>query len=102
MDSLGAGNFREQAIRDQENYQLRLMSLAEERDFQQDASKQTQIKFEKALKHISKLQEELMEIEIERKELTSALDIVQSKLSTSRLEEKKAKENLSQLKQMTI
>ena len=101
MDSLGAGNFREQAIRDQENYQLRLMSLAEERDFQQDASKQTQIKFEKALKHISKLQEELMEIEIERKELTSALDIVQSKLSTSRLEEKKAKENLSQLIQMT-
>ena len=75
MDSLGAGNFREQAIRDQENYQLRLMSLAEERDFQQDSSRKTQIKFEKALAHISKLQEELMEIEIERKELTSALNL---------------------------
>ena len=101
MDSLGAGNFREQAIRDQENYQLRLMSLAEERDYQQDSSRQTQIKFEKALAHISKLQEELMEIEIERKELTSALNIVKSKLSTSRLEEIKAKENLSQLKLIT-
>ena len=32
MDNLGAGNFREQALRGQENYQLRLMSLAEERD----------------------------------------------------------------------
>ncbi len=85
MDSLGAGNFREQAIRDQENYQLRLMSLAEERDYQQDSSRQTQIKFEKALAYISKLQEELMEIEIERKELTSALNIVKSKLSTSRI-----------------
>ncbi len=73
MDSLGAGNFRGQ----------------------------TQIKFEKALAHISKLQEELMEIEIERKELTSALNIVKSKLSTSRLEEIKAKENLSQLKLIT-
>ena len=71
------------------------MSLAEERDYQQDSSRQTQIKFEKALTHISKLQEELMEIEIERKELTSALNIVKSKLSTSRLEEIKAKENLS-------
>ena len=101
MDSLGAGNFREQAIRDQENYQLRLMSLAEERDYQKDSSIQTQIKFEKSLAHISKLQEELMEIEIERKELTSALNIVKSKLSTSRLEEIKAKENLSQLKLIT-
>ena len=101
MDSLGAGNFREQAIRDQENYQLRLMSLAEERDYQQDASIQIQMKFEKALAHISKLQKELMEIEIERKELTSALNIVKSKLSTSRLEEIKAKENLSQLKKIT-
>jgi len=101
MDSLGAGNFREQAIRDQENYQLRLMSLAEERDYQQDSSRQTQIKFEKALAHISKLQEELMEIEIERKELTSALNIVKSTLSTSRLEEIKAKKNLSQLKLIT-
>ena len=54
MDSLGAGNFREQAIRDQENYQLRLMSLAEERDYQQDSSRQTQIKFEKALAPFSK------------------------------------------------
>ncbi|MEK9914369.1 MAG: DUF5930 domain-containing protein [Paracoccaceae bacterium] len=101
MDSLGAGNFREQAIRDQENYQLRLMSLAEERDYQQDSSRQTQIKFEKALAHISKLQEELMEIEIERKELTSALNIVKSTLSTSRLEEIKAKKDLSRLKLIT-
>jgi len=101
MDSLGAGNFREQAIRDQENYQLRLMSLAEERDYQQDSSRQTQIKFEEALAHISKLQEELMEIEIERKELASALNIVKSKLSASRLEEIKAKENLSQLRLLT-
>ena len=47
MDSLGAGNFREQAIRDQENYQLRLMSLAEERDYQQYSSRQTQINLRK-------------------------------------------------------
>ena len=67
MDSLGAGNFREQALRDKENYQSRLMSLAEERDFQVDLSRQAQIKFEEAISHISFLQEAIMEGEIQRK-----------------------------------
>jgi len=56
MDSLGAGNFREQALRDQENYQSRLMSLAEERDSQLALSRRAQGKFEEALSHISFLQ----------------------------------------------
>ncbi len=101
MDNLGAGNFREQALRDQENYQSRLMSLAEERDIQLDLSIQTQRQFEKALSHISSLQEALMEGEIERRELAEALNILKSKLNTSRIEEKIAKSNLNQLKQVT-
>ena len=101
MDNLGAGNFREQALRDQENYQSRLMSLAEERDIQLDLSIQTQRQFEKALIHISSLQEALMEGEIERRELAEALNILKSKLNTSRIEEKIAKSNLNQLKQVT-
>ena len=100
MDSLGAGNFREQALRDQENYQSRLMSLAEERDFQLDLSRQAQFKFEEALGHISFLQEALMQSEIERKELTAALTLLKTKLNTSRTEEKTAKNNLDQLKQL--
>ena len=100
MDSLGAGNFREQALRDQENYQSRLMSLAEERDFQLDLSRQAQFKFEKAFGHISFLQEALMENEIERKELTTALTLLKTKLNTSRTEEKTAKNNFDQLKQL--
>ena len=32
MDSIGAGNFREQAKRDQTNYQARLHELASQRD----------------------------------------------------------------------
>ena len=55
MDSLGAGNFREQALRDKENYQSRLMSLAEERDFQIDVSRQAQIKFEEAFQYLYSL-----------------------------------------------
>ena len=101
MDRLGAGNFREQALRDQENYQSRLMSLAEERDIQLDLSIETQRKFDRALSHISSLQEALMEKEIERRELTEALNILKSKLNTSRIEEKIAKSNLDQLKQVT-
>ena len=99
MDSLGAGNFREQALRDQENYQSRLMSLAEERDFQLDSSRKAQFKFEEALVHISFLQEALMEGEIERKELAAALNMLKNKLKTSRIEEKTAKNSLDQFKQ---
>ena len=101
MDSLGAGNFREQALRDKENYQSRLMSLAEERDFQLDLSRKAQFKFEEAFSHISFLQEVIMEGEIERKELTAALTLLKNKLNTSRIEEKTAKNNLDQLKQVT-
>ena len=97
MDSLGAGNFREQALRDQENYQSRLISLEEERDFQLDLSRQAQFKFEEALVHISFLQEELMEGEIERKELTAALALLKNKLKNSRTKEKTAKQNLDKL-----
>ena len=100
MDNLGAGNLREQAIRDKENYQSRLLSLAEERDFQVDLSRQAQIKFEEALSHISFLQEAIMEGEIQRKELSAALTLLKTKLDTSRMEEKVAKSNLFQLKQV--
>lgn len=100
MDSLGAGNFREQALRDQENYQSRLMSLADERDFQFDVSRRAQSKFEEALSHISFLQMALMDGEVERKELTAALFLLKNKLNTSRLEEKIAKSNLIELKQV--
>ena len=81
MDSLGAGNFREQALRDKENYQSRLMSLAEERDLQVDLSRQAQIKFEEALSHISFLQEAIMEGEIQRKELSAALTLLKNSLT---------------------
>jgi len=100
MDNLGAGNFREQALRDQENYQLRLISLAEERDIQIESSRRAQVKFEEALSHISFLQEALMEAEIESKELNAALNLLKNKLNVSRIEEKIAKNNLDQFKRV--
>ena len=98
MDNLGAGNFKEQALRDKENYQLRLMSLANERDLQLDLSKQNRVKFDEALTHISLLQKALIDGEIKRKELTDALTSLKSKFDASRIEEKIAKNNLLQLK----
>ena len=98
MDNLGAGNFKEQALRDKENYQLRLMSLANERDLQLDLSKQNRVKFDEALTHISLLQEALIDGEIKRKELTDALTSLKSKFDASRVEEKIAKNNLIQFK----
>ena len=77
------------------------MSLADERDFQFDVSRRAQSKFDEALRHISFLQMELMDGEVERKELTAALFLLKNKLNTSRLEEKIAKSNLIELKQVT-
>ena len=77
------------------------MSLADERDFQFDVSRRAQSKFEEALSHISFLQMALMDGEVERKELTAALFLLKKKLNTSRLEEKIAKSNLIELKQVT-
>jgi murein DD-endopeptidase MepM/ murein hydrolase activator NlpD len=77
------------------------MSLAEERDSQLALSRRAQGKFEEALSHISFLQEELMVGEIQRKELTAALSLLKNKLNTSRIQEKMAKSNLSQFKQIS-
>ncbi len=80
MDSIGSGNFREQALRDQQNYQERLKTLAEERDQRAEEALAAQERFNAALERISDMQSELLTSETRRRELSKALEAVQATL----------------------
>ena len=80
IDSIGAGNFREQAIRDQETYQQRLEIMASERDASVKTATAVMASYGAALAEIAVMQERLLAQEVDRLELTSGLDVLQSTL----------------------
>ncbi|WP_270730740.1 M23 family metallopeptidase [Shimia sp. Alg240-R146] len=80
MDSIGSGNFREQARRDQQTYELRLNALSDERDARTDEALAAQQRFNAALDQISEMQSQLLASEIRRQELETGVDVIQSTL----------------------
>ncbi len=80
MDSIGAGNFRDQAKRDQLTYQQRLNALSAERDARAAEALAAQDRFAAALKQISVMQTELLNSEAQRRELETGIDVIQATL----------------------
>lgn len=80
MDSIGAGNFRAQAQRDQMVYEQRLNALSSERDTRANEAVAAQRRFTSALDQISIMQSELLSTEDKRRELETGLEVVQSTL----------------------
>jgi len=80
MDSIGSGNFREQARRDQETYQLRLNEISSERDMRSAEAIAAQERFNAALEQISVMQSQLLKSEIRRRELETGIEVIQSTL----------------------
>jgi len=80
MDSIGAGNFREQAKRDLRTYQERLNQLSAERDARSEEALAAQKRFNVALAQVSAMQTELLQSEIRRSELETGLEVIQAKL----------------------
>ncbi|MCI5110786.1 MAG: DUF5930 domain-containing protein [Marivita sp.] len=80
MDSIGSGNFREQARRDLETYQLRLNILSEERNARAAEAIAAQERFNTALEQVSVMQTKLLEAETRQAELEAGLEAVQLKL----------------------
>ena len=80
MDSIGAGNFRAQAQRDQLIYEDRLNALSAERDARADEAVAAQQRFSSALAQISVMQSELLRSEDLRRELETGLEVVQATL----------------------
>ena len=80
MDSIGAGNFREQAKRDLRTYETRLNTLADERDARAREARTAQDRFSYALERISAMQSDLLESETRRRELETGIEVIQATL----------------------
>ena len=101
MDSIGAGNFRAQAQRDQLLYEQRLNALSEERDIRAGEALAAQQRFSTALDQISMMQTELLRTEERRRELEAALDTVQATLRDTMQEREAARAELASIADAT-
>ncbi|GGH25891.1 Murein DD-endopeptidase MepM and murein hydrolase activator NlpD, contain LysM domain [Cribrihabitans marinus] len=101
MDSIGSGNFREQAKRDQMTYQARLNALAFERDARAEEALAAQQRFNAALAQISVMQSELLESETRRRELETGIEVIQTTLRETMRERELARAAYAQLKHDT-
>ena len=72
MDSIGAGNIREQAKREQVIYEARLNALSEERDRRAEEARLAHDRFSAALEQVSTMQSALLSSEDRRRELVHA------------------------------
>ncbi|MDG1736776.1 MAG: DUF5930 domain-containing protein [Paracoccaceae bacterium] len=83
MDSIGSGNFRAQAERDQRTYETRLNAMAEDRESHAVAALAAQERFNSALKQVSIMQSQLLASEDRLRELEKGIDVIQSTLRTT-------------------
>ncbi len=97
MDSIGAGNFREQAKRDQQTYQQRLNALSEERDERAAEALAAQERFNTALAQVSIMQSQLLDSETLRSEMETGIEVVQATLRDTMKKRAELTENLAAL-----
>ena len=97
MDSIGAGNFRAQAQRDQFTYEQRLNALSSERDARAMEALAAQERFNSALQQISIMQSELLATEEKRRELETGLEVVQATLRNTMRAREEARKQVAAL-----
>ena len=97
MDSIGSGNFREQAKRDQRIYEERLNSLSSERDGRAQEASEAQERFNAVLAQVSTMQSELLASETRRREMEKGIDVIQSTLRRTMQEREAARTQLAAL-----
>jgi murein DD-endopeptidase MepM/ murein hydrolase activator NlpD len=99
MDSIGSGNFREQAKREQSTYQERLNDLSGQRDSRASEALAAQERFNAALTQISVMQSELLSSETRRRELETGIEVIQSTLRGTMKDRETAREQLAALRE---
>lgn len=97
MDSIGAGNFRAQAQRDQMIYEDRLNAISAERDARAAEALAAQERFTSALTQISIMQTELLATEEKRRELDTGMEVVQATLRDAIKARQQFKQQLAEL-----
>ncbi len=97
MDSIGAGNFREQAKREQRAYEARLNLLSSERDLRAEEALAAQERFNSALRQISVMQSDLLASETRRRELETGIEVIQATLRRTMGEREQARREVAAL-----
>jgi murein DD-endopeptidase MepM/ murein hydrolase activator NlpD len=80
IDTMSAGNLREQAQREQFTYQNRLNALSHEVENRTAEAVQAQQRFSTAMDQVAVMQVRLLESEERRRELETAVDVIQTTL----------------------
>ncbi len=99
MDSIGSGTLRDQALRDQANYEQRLNQLAEERDARAIETEAAHARFAEAMERISEMQMKLLASEERRLELEAGIDTIHSSIRRITRERDDARERLAEVMQ---
>ncbi|MEO1307321.1 MAG: M23 family metallopeptidase [Pseudomonadota bacterium] len=97
MDSIGSGNAREQAKRNQETYETRLNELSLARDARATEALAAQERFNAALTTISSMQSELLASEDRRRELETGIGVIQKTLRRTTRERDAARTEVARL-----
>lgn len=97
MHSLGAGDVREQALREQAVYETRLNQLAQQRDARAREASDAQGRFAVALAEVSAMQSRLLASENRRRELETGIDVIANTLRDTMKERDTAREEASTL-----
>ena len=97
MDSIGSGNFREQAKRDQRTYQSRLNEISSQRDRRAVEAVAAQNRFNAALAQISVMQSELLNSETHRRELETGIEVIQLTLRGTMKDRELARSQVAEL-----
>jgi len=97
MDSVTAGNIREQAQREQRMYEERLNTIAAQRDAAAEEVREAQARFAAALERVSDMQTKLLETEERRRELDKGIEVIQATLQRTMRERDTARDEQRRL-----
>ncbi|OYX41860.1 MAG: peptidase M23 [Rhodobacterales bacterium 32-67-9] len=97
MDSIGSGSAREQARREQANYEARLDALSVERDKRAEEALAAQERFALALGQVSAMQSALLASEERRKELETGIGVIQATLRRTMTERDQSNKRVAEL-----
>jgi murein DD-endopeptidase MepM/ murein hydrolase activator NlpD len=97
MDSIGSGNYRAQAQRNQSDYEMRLNALSAERDSRAIEASAAQERFSNALQQISVMQSELLASEDKWREMATGIEVIQATLRRTMREREDARDQAESL-----
>ncbi len=98
IDGISSGGAREQAAIAKAQFEMRLDSLARERDQRAAEAVAAQARFQMALEQVSQMQSQLLASEERRRELETGIDVIQTTLRRTMTERDQARKELAAAK----